>query len=106
MAAFKEFVGDGIVSTGQRMVGKFSIPRTTFGRGNVVACEWVYCELFEIMNTFKNSAVSKDDMMTEDQGVSILVTNGLVGPNKGKHFINAHDEIGSLVSILTCADIG
>lgn len=101
---FKEFIGDDIVSTGYCIHSEFSIPRTKFGRGNVITCGCVFCELFEITTTFKNSVIAEDDTMTEDQGVSMVLTNGLVWPNKGMDLANAHDDIGILVGIVSCAD--
>jgi hypothetical protein len=42
--------------------------------------------------------------MIEDQGVSIVLTHGLVWPTKGMHLVDAHDDIGILVGIVSCAD--
>jgi hypothetical protein len=104
MATFKELVGDNIVSTGQGKIGEFPIPRTKFGRGNVVTGGYIFRELFEITSTFKDSTVVEYHAMTKDQGVSKVLMNGLVWPDKGMHLVDAHDDIGVLVSVVLRAD--
>jgi hypothetical protein len=73
--------------------------KSKFGGGSnvLVACTWVgesfvNCLKSGTPSSRTASAVAENDTMTEDQGVSVVTTNGLIRPNKRNHFVSVHDD--------------